>query len=300
MIIASLVDFLESANRLSQLLGVSLLLIEKRIFPDSEILVKVKNPERLKNKNVILFHKMYPDQNTRIVELIQILDVLQDYDISKIFLVIPYLPYARQDKRFLEGECISLKALLSVIAEFNVEKLLTIDIHNEESLKRYAKFEIRNISALESIAKHVAENQFAEQDFVIVSPDIGGLERVKRVAKSLGLSYAFIEKERDRVTGEVKFREISPGKISDNVLVLDDIIATGGTIVGAGFVLKKAGVKRMIVGATHLQLLKDADKRIISTGYESIVGTNTIDSPYSFISIEPLLSKAILEEGKLS
>ena len=297
MIIASLIDFLESANRLSQLLGAGLILIEKRIFPDGEILIKVKNPEKLKNENIVLFHKMYPDQNTRIIELIQILDVLQDYGASRVFLVIPYMPYARQDKRFLKGECISLKALLNVIAEFNVEKLLTVDVHNENFLKSYAKFEVQNISALESITKHVAENQFAEQDFMIVSPDVGGIKRVKKVAESLGLNYTFIEKERDRITGEVKFKEISPDKISGNVLVLDDIIATGGTIVGAGFVLKRAGVKRMIVGATHLQLLKDADKRIISAGYECIVGTNTIDSPYSFISIEPLLSRAILKEG---
>jgi len=297
MIIASLIDFLEGANRLSQLLGASLILIEKRIFPDGEILIKVKNPEKLKNENIVLFHKMYPDQNTRIIELIQILDVLQDYGASRVFLVIPYMPYARQDKRFLKGECISLKALLNVIAEFNVEKLLTVDVHNENFLKSYAKFEVQNISALESITKHVAENQFAEQDFMIVSPDVGGIERVKKVAESLGLNYTFIEKERDRITGEVKFKEISPDKISGNVLVLDDIIATGGTIVGAGFVLKRAGVKRMIVGATHLQLLKDADKRIMSAGYECIVGTNTIDSPYSFISIEPLLSRAILKEG---
>ena len=293
MILISLSEFSNILNKISSLTSYPVTYLDERRFPDGELLIKARKPDEIVDNEVILFHKLYPEQNKRFLELVQALDLISDYSPREITLIIPYLIYARQDKRFLDGECISLKALLKVISSFNVTKLITFDVHNEEAVKKYSNFTFRDISALPEITDYVRDQIFHGEEFMLISPDLGGVKRVRSIAEKLNLQYDYLVKERDKVTGVVRYKDISLDLKGLNVLVLDDIIATGGTVIGAGVFLKNAGAKKIVVGATHLLLLNNADRKILEAGFSEIVGSNTINTPYSKIEVEKLIAKEI-------
>lgn len=289
MIILSMNEFKENAERLSIGVKADIIYLSKRVFPDGELLVKISEPMKVRGENLVIYHKAYPNQNERLIELIQILDVVRDYGVNSIKLIIPYLPYARQDKRFLEGECITLKAILKILNQYDVDELITIDVHSEESVRKYFKARFTNLSALTEIAKCIVDKYFRGEKPVLISPDEGGYHRVKQVSEELNLNSTFIEKKRSRFTGEIKHRLVEWNSKWRNVIVLDDIISTGGTVSKLAPLLKEMGVEKMVVGATHLLMLGKAEESILKSGYLDIVGSNTIESKYSKVSTEELI-----------
>ncbi len=293
MILVSLTEFKKDLSMLSSLVPSEVEYMDKRIFPDGEILLKARNPEKFKGSDVVLYFKLYPNQNKRLIELFQALDIISDYFPRSLVLIIPYLIYARQDKRFREGECISLKTLLKALSLFKIDKLISLDVHNPKAVEKYSNFDFVNLTALIDIAKYVKDRLFVGEDMILVSPDIGGIDRVRMVSKELNLDYICLEKRRNRETGEISFKKARLDLRDLNVLVLDDIIATGGTIVGAGRILAESGAKKVVAGATHLLLLGSAGEKILNSGYSSIVGSNTIDTPYSMVRIEPMLARTL-------
>lgn len=296
MIVASREAASMSSRKLAEQLGVEVVLFKERIFPDGEIKICAQSPKLLSGEDeVILFFDLYPEPNSRLVGLFQSLDIVRDYSPeSHVTLIIPYLIYARQDKRFLEGEAISLKTLLSIVEGFGVERLISVDTHNPDAMREYTRIQFDNIAAATAIALHAKEKVFGGRDFIIISPDLGGVERVRRAAEVLDLQHSYLRKERNRHTGEVS---VSPTTTipmyGRGVFLLDDIISTGGTLVKAANALKNMGVEELAAGATHLLLLDRADKRLFEAGYTRIIGSNTVETPYSEVSVEGLIAEEI-------
>ena len=299
MLLAGLESSRVLCTRLANILGGEVVLFRERVFPDGEVLVKADSPGKLAAHDSIVFcSRMYPQQNQALTKVLQSLDVIRDYSPqANLTLAVPYLPYVRQDKRFLEGEAISLKMLLRLFHLFSIQRLVTIDTHCPESLRNVAPFDFVEVSASVELTRKILDGPLAGSDTLLVAPDKGGIERARATAKEVGLDCVHIEKRRDRDTGEVS--GVLPSELNrgySSALVLDDIISTGGTMVLASQLLRKAGVRDLVAAATHLLLREDAGRRLLSSGYRDVVGTDSIETVFSRIGCEVFLAKALRGE----
>jgi len=252
-------------------------------FPDGEGYVKFD--EKVKHvKEILLVQSLYYPQDEHIMQLFFMIDALKDLNI-KINLLIPYMAYARQDKRFKDWESVSGISLAKMIDRFDLESKYTVDIHD---LKITKAMKGENLSAMPLIADYLEKLNL--KDPVIISPDKGSVERAKIVANQMGAEFDHLEKT--RITGDTV--EIRPKEIDTkgrDVAIVDDIISTGGTMAKACEVLKREGTLKVLSGATHLLMISDAEERLKRAGIDSIFGSDSIPSKYSDISISNIIEK---------
>lgn len=263
-----------------------------RHFPDSESYVSIPEIKTLKNKNVTIYHRLYPEPDKRIFELLLLLSCVKKQT-KNIELFTPYLPYARQDRENKKGEAVSANVLCKLLKSFGVKKLITYDCHflsKPGDFKR-CSLNIENRSAGKNLFSY-AKKYFGKEDFVVVSPDEGSsyftenaqghkthsLQKVRHEAKATG-EHTGIHAEIHRMEGEIDVK----GK---NICILDDIISTGGTIIRAIEHLKSRGAKKIIVGATHGVFAgeKIAEK-ILNNSCGKIVITNAIISTENNVEV---------------
>ncbi len=287
----------DNAVRLTSNLGCNYTLISTRYFPNGEVLARVNEVEKLRDMDrIILFFPTYPNTNDRILMLFESLEAIRHYapDIE-LELVIPYFSYSRQDKRFLDGEALTLKLILDFISGFDVSRIYIFDIHNLESFKKYAtKLDYIHISLLHRLFEYI-KNVHEIGKTILVAPDEGRLNTVSEIAEKHSLDYTYLIKERDRYTGKVTMK---PGEEIDfskynSAIILDDEISTGGTMALASSYLKKNGVDTIIAVASHLLLISDADKKLFNSGVDFLYGSNTILNPYAILYIEDILPEYI-------
>lgn len=283
-----------NANELSKNLGFqSSIEVKTRVFPNGEVLARLSRTDTIAGNDVCIFFSTYPNTNTRLQLLYQTLETLNYYGAREISLILPYLSYSRQDKRFLEGEALSLKLIIDFLKSLNVSNLLTVNPHNKDALLQFSKgMKITIIDVFNELVSSALK--LIGNDAVLVAPDMGRCDDVKRLGEALNITHVCLEKRRDRVTGEVT---ISLKNVFDingkKVLIVDDEISTGGTISKAAKLLKKLGAKHVYVAAIHLLLVKNAVDRLNKAGISAIFGTNTISNPYSILKVEPLIAKSL-------
>lgn len=264
--------------------------IEIKAFPDGDGYIRIPKITDAAGEEVFLFQRLYPNQNTSILNTILILDVLRRVG-AKTTLVVPYLPYSRQDKLFLEGEALSAQIICDLFANAGVNKLITLDCHfmKKEGEKSYSKLNILNISANKLLIEH-ARSKFGDSNFEIISPDQGANYLVsgyggKSMAKVRG----------DYSDGKEVHREVGSLQrqfdVTDkNILVLDDMISTGGTMIKAVENLRRGGAKKIICAATHGFFLKDSLEKLNLIS-DSVFTTNSILNSVSEVDITNLLKK---------
>ncbi|MBI5224173.1 ribose-phosphate pyrophosphokinase [Candidatus Micrarchaeota archaeon] len=272
--------------------------IEIKAFPDGDLYVRIPEIKQCAGEDVILLHRLYPDQNTSILTLFMLLDTLRRVG-ARVTLVSPYLPYSRQDKTFLEGEALSAQVLCSMIASFGVRELITLDCHflKKEGEIEYAGLKIRNISANHALIEHGRSKIGIEEPFEVISPDQGAgylvsdfggktMEKVRGEYEKGDTAYRKIEKlERNfEIAGK-------------NVLIIDDMISTGTTMIKAIENIKSGGAKKVLCAATHGFFMKDSLHRI-RTSADIVFTTNSIVNPVSEVDISKLLSSVIPELKK--
>ncbi|MBI3232347.1 MAG: ribose-phosphate pyrophosphokinase [Candidatus Doudnabacteria bacterium] len=256
-------------------------------FPDGDAHVRILNLEQYKNQEVIIYHRLYPKQNTSLVVLLLILDTFKEIG-AKASVVSPYLPYARQDKTKLNGEVGSAKAICNLLARAGCQKLYTFDCHflNAEGEHKFGELTIQNISMAKALAEKA--KAYFKEPFEIVVPDAGAAYLVKDLG---GKAFKKVRKEYD---GEkIAYRDIESLSCDfdikeKNFLVLDDMISTGNTMVTAIQKLKECGAKQVCSATTHgLFLFNCLDKLQKLT--DCIFSTDTIPTPQSLVSIKEKL-----------
>ncbi|MCK4319685.1 ribose-phosphate diphosphokinase [Candidatus Micrarchaeota archaeon] len=265
--------------------------LEIKQFPDGDTYTRIPQIEECKGEDVILLHRLYPEQNTKLMELIFLLEALKKA--KSIVLIAPYLPYSRQDKLFKQGEVKSAEIICSLLREKGIEKLITFDCHflKKEGEFEYGGLKIKNISLNKEMAEHAKE--YLGEEFEVISPDQGasylveefGGESMKKVRGEYnegGEAYRTIEKM--EFSGDVK------GK---NILIMDDMISTGSTMFKAIENLQKAGAKKILCASTHGFFLKDSLKKLKETG---VFVSDTIPSEVSEVSIKKIIEKIIKGE----
>lgn len=277
-------------------LGIESLNTEFKTFPDGEnyLRIHIEDETKIVGKEVIIVQSTGPsssgNQNSRLFELFMMIDAVKRMGAAKIIVIIPYLAYARQDKVFRPGECVFANVVLSIIDSMRIDELYVCDVHAPKVLQDLICNKVVNIDTMKILAEHI--KSVGAKDIVIVSPDKGAVERSKAFAKYFGenVPVDFFEKKRDVKTGEITMS----GKLSlkgKDVVISDDIIATGGTMATAIKLAKESGANKVYAVASHALLLQTAKYRILNAGADDIIGTDSIDNEVAKVS----LAKAIAD-----
>ena len=275
------------AKRVASKLKAPYIKTERKVFPDGESKITIKSVP--KKSIVVVVQSTYPPVDTNLLELLSIVSKVQKFS-SKVYAVIPYMGYARQDREFLDGEIVSIGVVGRLLKAAGVKKILTVDIHSKLALKAL-KIPSENVSGIEGLVKYFQKMKLRNP--LVISPDLGGLERAKSFASLLNTDFIALKKHRDRKTGKLK---ILSGKVEvkdRDLIVVDDMISTGGSIVKATQFLKKQKCKRVYVACTHALLVNDAVKNIKNAGVSQIISTNTIPGSSAKVDVSKVISDAL-------
>ena len=275
------------AKRIARKLKAPYIKTEKKVFPDGESKITINQIP--KKSTVIVVQSTYPPVDTNLLELLSIVSKVQKFS-SKIFAVIPYMGYARQDREFLDGEIITIGVVGKLLKASGVKKVLTVDIHSKLALKEL-KIPSENVSAMEGLVKYFQKMKM--RDVLVVSPDLGGEERAKAFASLLKTDFIVLKKHRDRKTGKVNILSGKVGVKNRDLILVDDMISTGGSIVKATKFLKKQKCRRVFVACTHGLLVNEAAKKIKNAGVSQIISTNTIPGESAKVDVSKVISDAL-------
>ncbi|MHA2037304.1 MAG: ribose-phosphate diphosphokinase [Promethearchaeota archaeon] len=280
--------------RIAQELGIEAINTETKLFPDGEnyVRINIEDETLIAEKEVIIVQSTGPssngNQNNRLMELFMMIDSVKRMGAKSIIVVAPYLAYARQDKVFRPGESLFANVVFRFINSLGIDELYTVDIHAQHVLKECTCKTV-NIDSMKLLADYIKSK--GAGDIVVVSPDKGAIERSKAFARHFGenVPVKVFEKTRDLKTGEIKMSgELSlEGK---NVVIADDIIATGGTMATAIKLARESGANKIYAVATHALLLDQAKYRILKAGADEIIGTDSIDNEACKVSLSKIIA----------
>lgn len=279
-------------EKIAELLGVEMVPVNFKTFPDGESYIRLKG--KLQNEKAVIVQTTSPPQDSRLMQLAFIANAAKRNGAKKVTAVVPYLAYARQDKIFLQGETISVEAVANMLKAAGIDSLITVNVHQEKVLAKFP-FPAKNLSAISLLADHLKRKGLKEA--FSLAPDKGAIYMVEEAKRVLGGECGYLEKHRDRYTGQISAR--AKKKAFDverkTVIIYDDIISTGGTIVAAAEILKKLGAEKVYAACVHPLLVGEAEKRILEAGVEEVIGTDSVPSPASKVSLAPLIVKELKE-----
>ncbi|OUJ19360.1 Phosphoribosylpyrophosphate synthetase PrsA [Methanonatronarchaeum thermophilum] len=264
-------------SRIADELDIDLIKVSYKTFPDGEQYLKLLDGL---DEEVVVVQSITSD-----IEFVNLLLLLDAVGSSNTTTVIPYMGYSRQDRRFEEGEPVSARAIAKPISQES-NRVITVDIHNE-MVGDYFDCEFTNLMAFDHMA-----GELALDNPVVVAPDEGAIGRARSVAEIRGWEHDYLLKTRK--SGEEV--EIKPKKMDidgRNVLIVDDIIATGGTMSQAIGMLKDQGAQDIYVSATHPVLAGNALQKLYSAGCTDIICTDTIEKSVSKVTVAPVIARSI-------
>ncbi len=276
----------ELSRRVSSILKTKTAALESKIFPDGDSYFRVD--EDVAGQDVVVIQSTYPPQDRNLIQLLLLIDGLRDLGCGKIHVVVPYLAYMRQDKRFLDGEMISASSIHKLFACLSVQRLITVDIHSQESLS-FLQPEGVNLSAMPLLADWVHSQGWKNP--IVIAPDKGASSRAEIVSNALGTDYAVGKKTRDRRTGEVTVElDASLGVAGRIAVIVDDTIARGDTVIKTAEILLERGATRVAALCSHGLFLEDAVTRMQKAGVKEVISTDTIPTLNSKISVAPIIA----------
>ena len=276
------------AKKLSRKIKANFVKSQVRVFADGES--KITLDGKISKSKSVVVQSIYPPVDTNLIQALSLISKAKEIS-SEVIAVIPYMGYARQDREFLPGEIVTMKVLGKLFKGVGASKIITVDIHSMTGFRHFS-IKTKNISAIPELVQYV--QKLSLKNPLVVSPDQGGKERAQEFAKELGSEYIALEKKRDRKTGKVQIKTRNLDEVANRDLILvDDMISTGGSIVKATQFLKKQKCKKVYVACTHALLINDAEKRIRKAGVTKIISANTIPNKISIVDISNIIAKAV-------
>ena len=268
------------ATRVASLLKCSVDLTEYKQFPDGEVYCRVTSD--ITKDDVVIIQSTYHAS-----DLIYLLELIDACDEAKsVTVVTPYFGYARQDKRFKPGEPITARALAKCI---KADRVFTINIHDRSVLK-YFPCPAADLNAAPELGNYIDGMEL--RDTTILAPDDGALNLVRSAAEPRNLHYDYLEKT--RLSGEeVKIAPKNLDIKGRDVVLMDDIISTGGTIAEAIKLLKTQGVRDVYVACVHGVFVNNAYLKLHDAGVKDILATDTLEKAISKVSVASVIADAI-------
>ena len=258
-----------------------------RVFPDGES--KITFGRIPKNSIVLVVQSTYPPVDTNLLQALSIISQVRKVS-SKIYAIIPYMGYARQDRQFLSGEVVTMSIIARMIQAAGAKKVVTVDIHSKTALNHF-KIPKENVSAIPELAKYFKKMKL--KNALVVSPDMGGSLRAKKFAGLLNIDFIALKKSRNRNTGKVQIHSSKADVRGKDLILVDDIISTGDSIIKAAQFLKRQKCKRLFVACTHGLFVEDAEKKIKKAGVSQIISTNTIPRSTSKVDVSGVIVESI-------
>lgn len=287
------------ALKVARELGVPAVGTEFKTFPDGENYVRweIEDETTAQGKEVIIIQTLAAgvgpskSQNTRLLELLMMIDSARRMDAGKIKVVVPYLAYSRQDKVFRPGECAFAELVLKLIQAAGADEFFTIDVHAAQIFNAVT-MPCYSLDPMKAFADYLRDLNLRNP--VVVSPDKGSRERADAFARYLGdVDVVEFDKKRDTVTGAVQM--VGDAAVEGKeVIIADDIIATGGTMALAIKIAKENGATRIFAVTTHPLLIGNGQYNIINAGAE-IIGSDCVDSIFSQVSMVNVIAEAVRE-----
>lgn len=256
----------ELAAALSNELGADLAETDIKRFPDGEVYVRIVTP--VEGKHVVLVQTTAPNNN--LVELLLLQDAAKEAGAAKVTSVIPYYGYARQDQVFKPGEAVSSRAVARALAT-TADSVITVDPHKEEILDFFFQG-AHSVSAVPQLCASLKEWGVD----LILAPDKGARNRAKLAADILGVPYDHLEKVRLGPT-EVRMETKDMDVAGKRVAIVDDMIASGGTMITAAAQLKQQGAVAVYAACTHGVYTGGAVPKLLAGGIDRVLCTDTLD-----------------------
>lgn len=269
--------------------------VETKKFPDGEKYLRVHG--EVDDEVTIIQSTGYPQDET-LIELLFLIKNLKDLGAKKVKVVVPFMGYARQERRFNDGEAISAKIVAELIELAGADEFASINLH-EDCVRKFFNIPAYNLSAMPAIAEYLKE---FTTDPIIIAPDKGALGFAEEISEILECNCTYLKKVRlgpDKVETTIADIDESDDDSSKvqissvkgkQAIIIDDIIATGGTIVNAINILKEHGAVSVNVCCVHPTLVNDAVSKIYAAGATDLAGTDTLKSDVSSISLAKILA----------
>jgi ribose-phosphate pyrophosphokinase len=263
-------------------------------FVDGEYDVKIRDSVR--GTDVFLIQPTCHPVSENLIQLFIVLDALRRASAGRITAVIPYYGYARKEKKSQARDPISAKLMADIITLAGANRVIALDLH-ADAIQGFFDIPVDHLTAEKILADYIRKQRV--ENGVIVSPDGGGAKRAGSIARLLDLPIAFVYKRRPKDDVVVEQRVV--GEVAGmDAVVLDDLISTGGTLVGVSHALRAEGARSVRVLATHGVLAGDAVQRLMAAPIDEVVITESVPLPeekrvpkLKVLSVAPLLAEAI-------
>ena len=283
---------LEFAKQISKYLSLPLSDAGVKRFSDGEISVQID--ESVRGKDVFIIQSTCAPANDNLMELLILTDALRRSSANSITAIIPYFGYARQDRKANPRVPISAKLVADLIEAAGIDRVATIDLHAGQ-FQGFFNIPVDNLYGSIVFNDYIKSKHF--KNAIVGSPDIGGIARARSVAKKLGLDIIIVDKRRERAN-ESEVMNIIGDVNGKDVVLVDDIIDTAGTIVKAAKALKEKGANSVMACCTHAVLSGEAYERIAKGDLDELVITDTIPlkkehEKIKVLSVAPIFAEVI-------
>jgi len=286
---------MELAQKICSNLGVTVGKANVTTFSDGETRVEID--ENVRGMDVFIIQSTCTPVNVTLMELLIMIDAMKRASADRITAVIPYYGYARQDRKVAPRAPITSKLVADLITTAGANRVLAMDLHAGQ-IQGFFNIPVDNLFATPILLDYIKKSK--RENLVIVSPDTGGVERARAFAKRLGANLAIIDKRREG-PNEAQVMNIIGNVKGMEVIILDDMIDTAGTVVSGAIALKEAGALDVSVCCTHPVLSGPAIERIEGSDIKEVIVTNTIPlhenarscARIKVLSVAGLLSEAV-------
>jgi ribose-phosphate pyrophosphokinase len=283
------------AEKIARYLDKKVSPVEIFVFPDGEKRIRIKQKVLDEDCVIVQSASIPPDENY--MELFIMIDALKRSGAKSIKTVIPYLGYQRQDHIFRDGEAVSLEVIAEILTRVGMTELFSF---HSPKIPEVFSVPVHHLSALPLFAQKI-KTDFSLNEIVLVSPDMGGIRRIKQVSEMLGnIPFASVEKNRDLSSGEINNSGMTGDVRGKVAIIVDDMISTGITMVEAANLLIENGALKVFIFATHAIFAKYADKILQESKIERVVVSDTVEIPkyklfpkLEILSIAEIAAKAL-------
>lgn len=238
-------------------------------FPDGETFVKIN--ENIRGRDVYIVQPTCPPTNQNLMELLILVDAARRASSARITAVIPFFGYARQDRKDQPRVPITAKLVANLLVAAGVQRVLTMDLHAQQ-LQGFFDIPVDHLYALPVLMQYLHSKQL--ENIVVVSPDVGGVKMASAYAQALGASLAIVVKKRKSAT-ETEASHVIGDVYGRNVLIVDDLTETAGTITNAAAILRDRGAQEIYAGISHAVLTDLAVERLKDSPIKELITTDS-------------------------